>query len=142
MPPAPAPSLKPRQPNIVPPRPQAELEELLLAADATGRPLVVTFSAHWCGPCKILAKQLLATHADMRAAGVDAEFVTVEAPDNEALSSALGVHQLPCTFFVGGRGRGAPAMRVEGLMTGGVIEEAVRGKSKLLGSDLPGAIKL
>jgi hypothetical protein len=83
--------------------------------------------------------------ADMRAAGgpgADAQIVRVEAPDEEALASRLGVHQLPCTFFVGGRGPGAPALRMEGLLSPSVIEEAVRGKSAVLGSDLRRAIKL
>ncbi|KAI8476901.1 MAG: hypothetical protein J3K34DRAFT_399749 [Monoraphidium minutum] len=121
---------------------EAELEQLLLAADAGGPPLIVVFSAHWCGPCKLLAQQLAATSAALRAAGAAAEFVTVEAPDAPELSSRLNVHQLPCTFFVGGRGRGAPAMRMEGLLAGAVVEEAVRGKSGALGSDLLRAIKL
>jgi thioredoxin-like negative regulator of GroEL len=107
--------------------------------------VVVTFSAHWCGPCKLLTKQLVATRADLRAAGgagAGAEFVKVEAPEEEALSSRLGVHQLPCTFFVGAQGRGRPALRMEGLLAAAVIEEAITGKSAVLGSDLRRAIKL
>lgn len=59
------------------------------------------------------------TLTDMRAAGgpaADVEAVKIEAPDEDDLASALGVHALPCTFFVGGRGAGAPALRMEGLL--------------------------
>lgn len=83
--------------------------------------------------------------ADMRAAGghgADVEMVKVEAPDEDALSTRLGVYKLPCTFFVGGKGSGKPALRMEGLLSPSVIEEAVRGKSAVLGSDLKRAILL
>jgi hypothetical protein len=83
--------------------------------------------------------------ADMAAAGgrgAEFDLVKVEAPDEDALSTRLGVHSLPCTFFVGGGGGRAPALRMEGLLSPAVIEEAVRGKSAVLGSNLGRAIKL
>jgi hypothetical protein len=83
--------------------------------------------------------------SDIQAAGgpgSDLEIVRVEAPDEDALCTSLGVYQLPCTFFVGGRGRAAPALRMEGLMSPAVVEDAVRSKSAALGADLRRAIKL
>ncbi|GBF91263.1 hypothetical protein Rsub_03583 [Raphidocelis subcapitata] len=122
---------------------ESELEALLQSAESSGRPLVVVFSATFCGPCKLLAKQLLMTRADMRAArGREFDLVKVEAPEEDGLSSRLGVHSLPCTFFVGGRGAGAPALRMEGLLAPSVIEDAVAGKSAVLGSNLRRAIAL
>lgn len=121
---------------------EAELESLLASAEVSGRPLVVVFSAHWCGPCKLLTKQLIMVHSDMRAAGSHFDLVKVEAPEEDALSTRLRVYQLPCTFFVGGKGSNAPALRMEGLLSPSVIEEAVRGKSAALGSSLKRAILL
>jgi thiol:disulfide interchange protein DsbD len=149
--PDPPPNPPPLAPIPTPPTttlhasPQAELSELLAAAEASERPLLVVFSATWCGPCKLLTKQLVGVRNDMRAAGgpgSDVEMVKIEAPEEEALASRLGVHQLPCSFFVGPRGPGAPAMRLEGLLSASVIEEAVRGKAAVLGSDLRRAVRL
>jgi thiol-disulfide isomerase/thioredoxin len=118
---------------------EAELEQLLASADATGRPLVVVFSAHWCGPCAILQKTLARADPELLA---KAEFVKIEAPDAPELCTRLKVHALPCTFFVGSRGRAAPAMRMEGVVAMRLIEDGVTAKAGVLGSDLARAIQL
>lgn len=144
-------------PSQAPPKPpppsprlaarQAELLELLAACDAGAPPLVVVFSAHWCGPCQLLAKQLVASAAQLRqpgGAGPPQGFtlVKVEAPDAPALASRLGVHALPCTFVAGPAGAGAPALRFEGLLRHSVIADAVAVKARILGSDLARAVQL
>ena len=47
-----------------------------LASGRSGRPVVVDFSAAWCGDCKAMAPKLQKIRQEM--AGKDVEFITLD----------------------------------------------------------------
>jgi thioredoxin 1/putative thioredoxin len=64
-------------------------------------PVLVEFSAEWCGPCKLVAPELTALAAEL---GEKAKIVTIDIDRSPSLSRQLGVQSVP-TFVVfhGGR---------------------------------------
>jgi thioredoxin 1/putative thioredoxin len=66
-------------------------------------PVLVEFSAEWCGPCKLVAPELTALAAEL---GDKAKIVTIDIDRSPSLSRQLGVQSVP-TFVVFHQGRPA-----------------------------------
>jgi len=66
-------------------------------------PVLVEFSAEWCGPCKVVAPELAALSSEL---GDKAKIVTIDIDRSPNLSRQLGVQSVP-TFVVFHQGRPA-----------------------------------
>jgi thiol:disulfide interchange protein len=72
---------------------------------ATGRPIVLHFSADWCGPCaavrRVVGQVLARFEADPDGTPAATE-VEVDIDEHPALAKTLGVLSLPTTFILDG----------------------------------------
>jgi thioredoxin len=66
-------------------------------------PVLVEFSAEWCGPCKTIAPELLALSEELRD---KAKVVTIDVDRSPLIARELGVQSVP-TFVVFHQGRPA-----------------------------------
>src|SRR5690349_11729477 len=66
-------------------------------------PVLVEFSAEWCGPCKVVAPELVALSHEL---GDKAKVVTIDIDRSPTISRQLGVQSVP-TFVVFHQGRPA-----------------------------------
>jgi thioredoxin 1 len=66
-------------------------------------PVLVEFSAEWCGPCKTIAPELLALSEELRD---KAKVVTIDVDKSPLIARELGVQSVP-TFVVFHQGRPA-----------------------------------
>lgn len=64
---------------------------------AEGLPLVIDFSATWCGPCKKIAPNI-AELADEYAGKVNIGKCDVD--ENDALTSKFGIRNVPTVLFI------------------------------------------
>lgn len=64
---------------------------------AEGLPLVIDFSATWCGPCKKIAPSI-AELADEYAGKVNIGKCDVD--ENDALTSKFGIRNVPTVLFI------------------------------------------
>lgn len=65
-----------------------------LMDDSNGRPIVVKFSAQWCGPCKVIAPHF----HELSRKYQDAMFISIDIDDFEELSDRFEVSSIP--YFV------------------------------------------
>lgn len=84
-----------------------------------GKPVVIDFSATWCGPCRFLATAIEAV-ADK----YDGKVLigTCDVDDNEELVSRFGVRNVPAVFFMKG---GEVVDKSIGAVAQAVLEEKI-----------------
>lgn len=92
----------------------------LAEAKASGKPVLIDFTAEWCGACRELDEQVF-SHPDVRErlkAFVPLRLdVTAEGPESLALLQKYGVVSLPAILFVDRNGKVLEKPRVSGLLT-------------------------
>lgn len=100
----------------------ADLEELVTQS---GTPVMVDFHTEWCGPCKILQRNMAILVPHMRE---KVAFVAIDAEKNEDLASHFHIGLLPTLLVF--KGTTQPAARYEGLMSTQDLEIWLRGHLK------------
>jgi len=68
-------------------------------AMATGRPVLLQFSAAWCGPCRTVKPEVEALAREVRG---KAEVVQVDVDQQKALARQYNVRSIPCFVVVKG----------------------------------------
>ncbi|MHB1044689.1 MAG: thioredoxin family protein [Thermoanaerobaculia bacterium] len=112
------------------------IDEGFAEARASGKPLLLYFTADWCPPCHNLELEVF--HSSLLSKGIEAEFVPVKvvdrrredghnAPDVDALQKNTGVSAFPTLLVV--RADGSAAVRNVGYSSRGAtlafLREAV-----------------
>ena len=108
-----------------------ELHAMLQEATAT--PLLVIFTAAWCGPCKLVMDSIHVALKRMEPGNVRVVKIDVEA--EEVLATQVKVGKLPTLMFCGPN-KGKPAIRTQGLVSDKLIEDLIRNRSPFAGNDL------
>ncbi len=80
-------------------------EEAEAAAKKAGVPLVVHFWAPWCGPCRNMEAEVLASQNVQGMLGKGIIGVKVNSDENKSLVSRFGVTALPTDVFVSPDGK-------------------------------------
>lgn len=86
---------------------------------AQGKPMVIDFSAAWCGPCRKMAPVI-----DDMADKFDGQVLvgTCDVDDNEELAAQFGVRNIPVVFFVKD---GKIADKLVGAVPASQVEEKI-----------------
>jgi thioredoxin-like negative regulator of GroEL len=71
----------------------------LAAAEARQRPVLVYFTASWCGPCKLMTRNTLADEAVSDMIFSNLEHVAVDIDEHSDLATQFGVNAVP-TFIL------------------------------------------
>lgn len=87
---------------------------------AQGKPMVIDFSAAWCGPCRKMAPVI-----DDMADKFDGQVLvgTCDVDDNEELAAQFGVRNIPVVFFVKD---GKIADKLVGAVPASQVEEKIK----------------
>jgi thioredoxin-like negative regulator of GroEL len=113
--------------------------DALLATTARQEPLLILFSATWCGPCKIMVQRLESLLKDGTLPPATVVKVDVELEDE--LATRLKVYKLPTLMVVGlHQDPGHPALRLQGLATSTALLDMVANRAAHLGANLEEAI--
>ncbi len=106
--------------------------EALAAAQAAQKPLLIDFTADWCGFCHMLAEQSF-PHPRIQALKDALVWARIDAEREEALFVKYQVQGLPTLVMVDGEGREITRLRgfVDGKNLANFIEQGLT-KSRLL----------
>jgi len=107
--------------------PRTQTTEDFAAAIRAGGPVVLDISATWCGPCKLVAKEL--AKVEERFAG-KVTVLTLDLMENEELASALKVTMLP-TVLLFKDASPVPLHRFDGIVSSDILGATI--DQKLLG---------
>ena len=76
----------------------ADLESKILSASASGKLVIIDFSATWCGPCKMIAP-IYSKLSDMYP---NALFLKVDVDENPQAAAKYQVSAMPTFLFIKG----------------------------------------
>ena len=102
----------------------------LKAALASGRPVLLEFSADWCVPCHELERvtfsdrQVIAASRDFHKLKVD--LTRYDSPESEAWRKTWRVAGVPTVIFIGAGGEEIPGLRFEGFVPPGTFLERMK----------------
>ncbi|KAG1666300.1 hypothetical protein FOA52_004781 [Chlamydomonas sp. UWO 241] len=101
------------------------------AGDGTAPPLIVYFTASWCGPCKMVTKELNRVLAVKKV-----DLLCVDVDEEKEFSSSLGVRVMPTLMFVGSAPADSPAITIQGVVTKALLWDVLDNKLQFAGADL------
>ncbi|MBO4593974.1 MAG: thioredoxin [Bacteroidaceae bacterium] len=90
------------------------------ALAATGKPMVIDFSAEWCGPCRKMAPLI-----EELAAKYDGKVIigSCNVDESEELTAQFGIRNIPAIFFIKD---GQTVDKVVGAVPAATVEEKVQ----------------
>ena len=86
----------------------------------SNKPVLVDFSAEWCGPCKMLAPILSQVS---KRVGEDARIVKIDIDKNPSLANKLKIMSVPTLILYK---NGKIIWRESGVMSADQLEKAIR----------------
>jgi thiol:disulfide interchange protein DsbD len=94
-----------------------------------GRPVVLEFTADWCGACRSLEATVLGTPEVVKALRDQGHGVRVDLTgrtrDSEGLAARFHVEVLPAVRFLDAAGQELPALRLDGGMDSAMFRSAL-----------------
>lgn len=84
--------------EVLEPKSQEEIEDILLSASATKKLVVIDFSATWCGPCKMIAP--LYHELSEMPENQDIVFLKVDVDENSETAMKYSVSAMPTFLFI------------------------------------------
>lgn len=91
-------ALKLRGGEVIEVSTMADLESKILSASASGKLVIIDFSATWCGPCKMIAP-IYSKLSDMYP---NALFLKVDVDENPQAAAKYQVSAMPTFLFIKG----------------------------------------
>ncbi|MCA9054001.1 MAG: thioredoxin family protein [Planctomycetaceae bacterium] len=79
---------------------RSDFEAARQEAVQSGKPLLVHFSAEWCGPCRQMESTVFNQPQVVRILQQDIVAVKLDVDHHKALSSRFGIESLPCDIFL------------------------------------------
>lgn len=104
-------------------------------------PGIVCFSAAWCGPCRLLSKQLEALESEMREQGQPLTIVKIDIDTHRTLADEMGIRKLPVTMFLN-PDVDRPAFMAKGIIKQIILQDILKNKIQFAGRQLRSFIQL
>ncbi len=84
-----------------------DFEKAKAESAATGKPILLDFSASWCPPCQVMKHEVWPDPLVGQAAGTDfiPVLVDIDIPENKALAQKYGVSSIPRIILVDSEGK-------------------------------------
>jgi len=111
-----------------------DVEKEVGEATKNGIPVIIYFTADYCGPCKLVAKEL--QRLDLVRKAKPVKILTVDSQSSGSLATRLGISALPTLLFVGTAGPSEPVIRTQGVVSKQMIADILDNKLHFAGTDL------